>query len=342
MTALEQLEKHLSECGFRRVLVITDENVDSFYPYYFDCLKAAFDVESVVVPSGEASKSIETAARLWRSLAEKCHDKNTFIVNFGGGMVSDLGGFVASTYKRGLHYANMPTTLMAMIDASVGGKTAVNIDGLKNAVGTFHFPDIVFKPDMKFLDTLPKRELESGFGELVKYAMIGSPGLFAELYGMSGLCAKAIKQEWISFCIELKNDIVKKDPYDNGMRHVLNFGHTIGHAIESLSAEIEEPVSHGLAVAQGMFYESYLSYKKAGLPEEGWKKTASFLSSHFGIRKITEENFGKMTRFLLNDKKNEGGAVNFTLLREIGEPVTDCSLRLEELAELLTKTDFQI
>lgn len=313
---IRQLTEHFRQQNIRNVVILTDENVGKHYADYFSELSESVFMEKIVVPAGEKSKSIDTVIQIWQYLADKQYDKNVFLLNFGGGKVCDLGGFVASTYKRGIRFANCPTTLLAMIDAAVGGKTGVNLHYLKNAVGTFYFPDIQLSVDISLLKTLPEEELHSGFGELVKYALIGSVELFHELCQSEKL--PVIKQEYVDFCIRFKQEVVRKDPKDQGYRHILNFGHTIGHAIESYCAELGSPIKHGLAVAQGLYYESLLSAKFGHLPQKEWHQIAEFLTKHFEIMPITDEIKPKLLNYMQNDKKNKHKEINFTLLDRIG------------------------
>lgn len=318
---IRQLLEHFRRENTRNAVVLTDENVERYYSGYFSELSGCVSMDKIVVPAGECSKSIETAIEIWQYLAEKQYDRNTFLLNFGGGMVCDLGGFVASTYKRGIPFANCPTTLLAMIDAGIGGKTGVDLKLLKNAVGTFCFPDIQLPVDIELLQTLPEEEYRSGFGELVKYALIGSKELFQDLCKLESF--KELKPEFLDFCIGFKQKTVKEDPFDHNLRHILNFGHTFGHAIESLFAEKGNPVAHGIAVAQGIYYESLLSYRLGHLPQDEWLQIAEFLRKHFHIVTLSTDILGKLTNFMLNDKKNRNGMINFTLLERIGHTTPD-------------------
>ena len=326
---IRQLLEHFRRKGTRNAVVLTDENVERYYSGYFAELSGCVSMDKIVVPAGECSKSIETAIRIWQYLAEKQYDKNTFLLNFGGGMVCDLGGFVASTYKRGIPFANCPTTLLAMIDAGIGGKTGVDLQDLKNAVGTFYFPDIQLPADIILLQTLPDKEFRSGFGELVKYALIGSHELFQDLCKLESF--KELKPEFLDFCIDFKQKIVKEDPLDHNLRHILNFGHTIGHAIESYYAELGDPIAHGLAVAQGLYYESLLSYKLGHLPQEEWLQIAEFLPKHFDIMPLSGELLEKLTYYMLNDKKNCNNLINFTLLDRIGHATPNFQIASDSL-----------
>ena len=318
---IRQLTEYFQRENIHNVVILTDRNVEKHYADYFAELSMSVLADKIVLPAGEASKSIETAISIWRHFAEKKYDRDLFLLNFGGGMVCDLGGFVASTYKRGIRFANCPTTLLAMIDASVGGKNGVNLQFLKNGVGTFYFPGIQLPSDVSLLKTLPDDELLSGFGELVKYALIGSSELFQEL--CDAVSISSIKTEYVDFCVNFKRDVVEKDPYDRHIRHVLNFGHTFGHAIESYRAEIGRPVAHGIAVAQGLYYESLHSMRLGHLPQEEWQQIAGFLTKHFDIMPITSDILPKLVNYMQNDKKNHNNLLNFTLLEHIGHAIPD-------------------
>ena len=329
---IRQLSEHFRRQNISNVVVLTDENVEKHYPDYFSDLSEDVSVDKIVLPVGEQSKSIETTVQIWQYLADKQCDRNTFLLNFGGGTVSDLGGFVASTYKRGVRYANVPTTLLAMIDASIGGKTGVNLQHLKNAVGTFYFPDIQLPADISFLETLPREEVLSGFGELVKYALIGSADLFDDLRKMQSL--SDIRTEFVELCRKFKQEVVEKDPKDEHLRHILNFGHTFGHALESYAAKIGKPIAHGIAVAQGLYYESRLSMQHGLLPKAEWQRIADFLPKFFLIPEITPDFLEQLLPYMQNDKKNHDGTLNFTLLDQIGHGIPDYAITATELLPL--------
>ena len=326
---IRQLSEHFRQQNIIKVVVLTDENVEKHYSDYFLGLSECVSVDKIILPAGEQAKSIDTAVKIWQYLADKQCDRNTFLLNFGGGTVSDLGGFVASTYKRGIRYANVPTTLLAMIDASIGGKTGINLHHLKNAVGSFYFPDLELPVDISFLETLPVEELRSGFGELVKYALIGSAELFDNLCRMESL--SEIRTEFVDVCIHLKQEVIKSDPKDLGFRHILNFGHTFGHALESYAAKTGKPIAHGIAVAQGVYYESLLSTRLGHLSQEEWQQIAAFLKKNFVIMPITDEIFRELLFYMLNDKKNHDDMINFTLLDHIGHAIPDFQISASEI-----------
>lgn len=323
---LSGFRSFLSRTNVRQVFVLTDGNVDRLYPGYFDWLSEGFDVCKAVVPAGEKSKRMGQAVRIWQKLFDFQADRHTLFLNFGGGMVSDLGGFVASTYKRGIPSANCPTTLLAMVDAAIGGKNGVNFSTIKNGIGIFRQPDFLFPADVTFLQTLPLSELRSGFGEMIKYAVIGNKLMFNELEAVPVVCADAIKPEWIRSCVDFKQDIAKRDPYDLRLRHILNFGHTVGHAVESLFMEEGRPVPHGAAVAVGMVYESRLSHQLGRLSSGDLNRIENLVEKHFPVPSFTGRERDRLRAFMQHDKKNAGGKVAFSLLAGIGEADTEPAL----------------
>lgn len=316
--SLQSLLTYLSTHAAKDVVVLTDSHIDALYPDYLAELSAHFRTHKIVVPAGEQNKSIKQATAIWQQLLEKQYDKDLVIVNFGGGMICDLGGFVAATYKRGVRCVNYPTTLLAMIDAAIGGKTAINLDHIKNCVGLIRQPDFVVPADLTLLRTLPEGELLSGFGELVKYALIASRPLFDELLQIDKLSAEGLRPEWISTCIEYKNKIVAIDPDDVKERHVLNFGHTYGHAIESMCAAQGEPIPHGIAVAIGILFECQKAAQEGHFPMEDFLLVEKLIHRHFEVPAYDEALERQLSPYFLQDKKNKNGEVAFVQLSEIG------------------------
>ena len=334
--AVTTLLQYLEGRGVRTVALLTDTNVAAQYPHYWDALEEHFSLLRIVVPAGESSKSLAQAEQVWRQLLEAQCEKDIFMLNFGGGTVCDLGGFVAATYKRGVPFANCPTTLLAMIDAAIGGKNGIDMLSVKNCIGTIRQPDVVLPDDISFLQTLPEEELRSGFGELIKYALIGSRALFDQISAVENLEASGIRPEWIACCAEMKRDIVKQDPMDRGLRHLLNFGHTVGHALESLLAEEGRPVTHGEAVAMGMLYESRLSARHKVLIREELERIEELITKHFHIPTLSNQEVDKAMDYMLQDKKNRNGEINITLLRSIGNAQPDFYVKAEECVQVLS------
>lgn len=316
---LEEVKKTLEKYKNHQKILIVDEN--SFNYCATDFLiqtNLANDVEIIELESGEENKTLETCQYIWQTFIELKLDRNALVINLGGGVICDLGGFVASVYKRGIDFINVPTTLLSQIDASVGGKVGVDLNNLKNIIGVFNEAEAVFiYPN--FLRTLNKREMLAGYGEALKHALIADIDYWKKL--KTNLLSKdALWEELILKSVEIKNDIVKRDIKESGERKKLNFGHTIGHAIESYSLSNEElPLLHGEAVAIGLICESYLSHKVNGLDHKELKDIVSCVASFFTYYDLKEDCFESLIDLMKNDKKNDNITINFTLLKAVGE-----------------------
>lgn len=289
------------------------------------------ECEILEVPPGEDSKSIEIAAHLWSSLSELGADRHSLMVNVGGGMVTDLGGFVASTYKRGIDFAHVPTSLLGMVDASIGGKTGIDLAGVKNLVGTFAESKGVFLiPD--FLETLPVRETKAGFAEMIKHALITSEAHWNEIVS-TPIDALWENPDVIRASMAIKLNVVDGDPKEGGDRQFLNFGHTIGHAVESyfLSSETQESLLHGEAVALGMWLAVELSIKQVGLDAEIGKSIQTFIEGMYDLPLLPPSDFDGIMEWLNHDKKNEGGVPQFVLLEGVGQPIRGCKVDVEDI-----------
>lgn len=313
----------MQEWGTRQAVVLADANVAALYPHFFDALSDHFTCRTITIPGSESSKTIEQAVQVWQQLQEWQMERNDTLIMFGGGMVCDLGGFVAATYKRGIHGVYCPTTLLSMIDAAYGGKTAVNLHHVKNCIGVVRQPDYVMPANTTFLQTLPMAELKSGFGEMIKYELIASPLLLKQINDLEVLTPESVSPLWIQECVRIKENVVRKDPNDHHERHVLNFGHTIGHAIEGYYAASGRGVPHGVAVAAGLLYESFLSEKLTGLPHNEFLMIENLIQRHFKVKPFSKKKWNVLLPYLIQDKKNKDGRINFTLLKGIGSPVTD-------------------
>lgn len=299
----------------QQVLVLTDSNVDACYPNAFDSLPALANVQcdKLVVPAGEMYKSIHQATEIWQFMLQKAYDKDVLLINFGGGMICDLGGFVAATYKRGIRVVNYPTTLLAMIDAAVGGKTAVNLQDVKNAIGLIRQPNFIMPANLQLLNTLKQDELLSGFGELIKYAIIALPDMFEQLFEVKQLTADVIRQEWVDACIRFKEQVVAVDPEDRNERHILNFGHTYGHALESYTLNAGQPLPHGIAVAMGCLYEAEVMCAQGLLSEEDCNKIGNLIRKFYKVPKMTKAFSLQLEPYIKQDKKCWNGSVNFNV-----------------------------
>ena len=261
-------------------------------------------------------------------------------------MVMDLGGFVSSTYQRGIPFVNIPTTLLSMIDAAIGGKNGINLNSVKNAVGTIKLPqEVIINP--QFLMTLPPQQLLNGFGEMLKYALIGNKALWDELKILQSIHYQDIKKDWIDKCVAFKENIVQEDLYDTGLRHILNFGHTIGHGIEAWALDNDcrdarpcvstENIPHGHAVALGMVAESYLSMKYGLLSSSEYDEIRDTIIRFYGsyLQNIENQNILKIVSFCLHDKKNLDGRINITMLEGIGHASPNHWVSKEECEEAI-------
>ena len=318
-----------------KIFLLVDENIlNSCASQIISKVKVLEKAEIIEIESGEENKTIDICYQLWRTLADCNADRNSLLINLGGGVITDMGGFVASTYKRGIDFINIPTTLLSQIDASVGGKVGVDLDGLKNMIGLFNEPKAVFiYPD--FLKTLDKRQMLSGYAEALKHALISDKKYWNKLKkGM--LSNSSFWMELISTSVQIKNQIVLNDPNEKGDRKKLNFGHTIGHAIEThfLSGD-DLPLLHGEAIVIGMICESYISFKINGLSEENLREITTVFSKFYRLPRLKMEEYHLMLALMKNDKKNTKSNLNFTLINEIGESSINHHIDTELIIEAL-------
>ena len=305
--------------SYSKVAILVDENTKR------DCLHKLPKIDSHViieVKSGEHNKTISTCNYIWEKLTENQFDKNSLLINLGGGVIGDMGGFCASTFKRGIHFIQIPTTLLSMVDASIGGKLAIDFKNFKNQIGLFNNPKtVLIYPE--FLDTLPKKILKSGFSEVVKHALIADRDLW------NNISSKRFEDlDWlkiITTSVSIKNNIVLSDPYEIDMRKKLNFGHTYGHAIESFYLKKGTPVLHGEAVFAGMILETQLS----NLHPEEKLEIKNYILSNFSLPFFPKKS--DLLPFLINDKKNKLGKISFSLLNQIGDCMVDHLFSIDEL-----------
>lgn len=335
-----------------KIALIADQNVLQLFPHYVDTLGFDSPVFVFSVLPGEQNKSIKEAVYLWQNLMENHFDKNSLLVNFGGGKLSDLGGFVASTYQRGIPFINIPTTLLAMIDAAIGGKNGVNLNGIKNVVGTICLPEkVIIEP--LFLKTLSPQQILDGLGEMLKYALIGNLALWNEIKGLENIKNQDIKKEWIDNCVNFKEKIVQEDLYDQGPRHILNFGHTIGHAIEAyymkngcrdeycrgekFFAPTEKNIPHGHAVAMGMVAESYLSFQHGLLSQQAFEEIRNVVLKFYAntVKQLSINDIDEIIDLCHWDKKNTDGKINVTMLEAIGHASPNHFVSKTECAEAI-------
>lgn len=313
------LNEFILQQKYSKLFVLTDSNTYTHcLPYFLAQLATEIEIEVIEVEPGEAHKTIDTCVQLWHSLTELGGDRKSLLLNLGGGVISDLGGFVASTFKRGIDFINIPTTLLAMVDASIGGKNGVDLGSLKNQIGVINVPKAVLV-DPIYLETLVGNEMRSGLAEMLKHGLIFDQKYWEKLQHLSQLITEDLEQ-LIYESILIKNAIVLQDPTENGIRKALNFGHTLGHAIESyfLEDETKETLLHGEAIAIGMILESYLSLQKGFIKSEEYLQIKATLQSMFPIVRFTENDIKNVMELLIHDKKNEHGTVQYALLNGIG------------------------
>ena len=309
---------------YSAVFIITDSNTSQYcLPNFLARLATTIPIEIVEIEPGEENKSVETCTEVWYALTDLGADRKSLIINLGGGVVTDLGGFVASLFKRGVDFINVPTSLLAMVDASVGGKTGVDLGSLKNQVGVISNPKaVLIDPD--FLETLPAEQMRSGLAEMYKHGLIADRGYWNNLIDLSDLTTDDLAN-LIRRSIEIKNSIVTLDPNEKGERKTLNFGHTIGHAIESyfLENESRKTLLHGEAIAIGMVLESYLSLQKGMLSIVEYREIKSVINAFFDRTNFTPLDVEAIVKLLVHDKKNQFGRVQFVLLEGIGKAKFD-------------------
>ena len=335
----ENLERSLvvaiSECQHDRVFVLTDETTKRLCWPKLSSMRCMQEVALITIPATDTNKNLESLALVWDALSKGGATRHSLLINLGGGMVTDLGGFAAATFKRGIDFINIPTTLLAMVDASVGGKTGVNFNGLKNEIGVFADARFVIVSTL-FLDTLDMPNLCSGYAEMLKHGLINDERMWAELVGFSLHNPDfAQLQRMVGESIAVKERIVQQDPHEKGLRKALNLGHTIGHAIESFAMEQGRPMLHGYAVAYGLVGELYLSVCKTSFPVDRLRQTARFIRETYGTPAITCDDYLKLLELMKHDKKNTSGIINFSLLANIGDVKLNQTASEEEIKEAL-------
>ena len=324
----QSLTEAISECPHDKLFVLCDETTQKL------CLPVVesfiSDYQLITIQASDTHKTLESLSHVWSELQQGGATRHSPMINLGGGMVTDLGGFAASTFKRGIQYINIPTTLLSMVDASVGGKTGINFGGLKNEVGVFNNASSVIL-DTTFLKTMDEENLLSGFAEMLKHGLISNERMWAELLNVE---IDKLSAQNIADSVAVKQRIVLEDPTEKGIRKALNLGHTAGHAFESFAMR-RQPVLHGYAVAWGIIVELYLSAVKTGFPVNRMRQTVQFVREHYGQLAITCKDYPELLELMHHDKKNTGSAINFTLLGEIGDIRINQTATEDEIKEAL-------
>lgn len=318
--AYEKLASYLKPSLYSKIFILVDDNTSQYcLPYFMSKLATEIEIEIIELESGEINKNIATCTEVWSALSELGADRKSIIINLGGGVISDLGGFVACTFKRGIDFINVPTTLLAMVDASIGGKNGVDLGSLKNQIGIIREPKAVII-DTEFLSTLPANEMRSGLAEMLKHGLIFDRNYWNKFKNLSNLNTNDLNI-LIHQSIEIKNSIVCEDLTENGIRKALNFGHTLGHAIESyfLKNENKSILLHGEAIAAGMILESYISKEMGLLSNESYQEIKYIINDIFEQIEFDDFDMKKIIELMSFDKKNEFGKVQFVLLNGIGK-----------------------
>jgi len=327
------LNNYLGEHSFSRIGILVDENTRAL------CLpiihEEVADAVILEIQSGENHKNLNTCQDIWSQMTAAYFDRHALLINLGGGVIGDMGGFCAATYKRGITFINIPTTLLAQVDASVGGKLGIDFQGYKNHIGVFQKPDQVLI-DPVFLHTLPQRELRSGFAEVIKHALIADGSYWPRISEYS-----LLEQDWkahIKHSVRIKKQVVRQDPTERGLRKILNFGHTLGHAVESYFLnQSDGNLLHGEAIAAGMIMESYLSNRVLNMNELEVKAIQDYLLTVFGKISLSEKDINPIIDLSMQDKKNEMGNINFSLLKRIGEAAFNISVSRSQMEDALVQ-----
>lgn len=306
------LRKKLAEMAPDRIAFLVDENTKKLCLPSIDIDQ---DFHLIEIKSGEQNKTLNTCEFIWEHLTQYNFTRNSLLINLGGGVIGDMGGFTAATYKRGIRFINIPTTLLSQVDASIGGKLGIDFSGLKNHIGIFRDPDTIII-DQSFINTLPQEQVLSGFAEIIKHALIRDNTYWDQLQLLNPFSIK----DWNSLVytsIQIKNDVVQNDPYEKGLRKILNFGHTLGHAMETWKLNHQNIITHGEAIAVGMIMETYLAFSCKLISENELQSVSGYIKKNYPYHSIPDVN--DLIELMKHDKKNDGDKVNFSLIKTIGE-----------------------
>jgi len=332
--AIEEIERRIKAYKrvYRPIFVLCDTHTQKHcFPLLQEYISTDFARDIFTIPAGEEHKNIQTATELWQKLSDKNVDKNAVLICLGGGVVCDMGGFVATTFKRGIEHLFIPTSLVAQVDACIGGKNAVNLNGVKNQIGFFHQPDLVFTIP-KFLTTLPEREILSGFAEMLKHGLVADKTYWEKLITIDDV-SQITQYELIRKSILIKTTICNADFHDMGERKKLNFGHTIGHALESFSMSVGHTLAHGEAVALGIRAEANISFQKKLINEEELTLITSVFQRFFPPFSIEKQDYATILSYIQKDKKKINNSLNFTLLNKIGSAVVNQQVTINEIKQ---------
>ena len=331
----KDLTQLLQTLNYDGLFLLTDNNTQNYCLPLIQSLPEMQAAKKLSIPAGEENKNIGSLSKVWQFLADNGANRKSLMINLGGGMLTDLGGFAAATFKRGIRFINIPTTLLGAVDAAVGGKTGVNFNGLKNEIGAFS-PAIAVLIDSNFFKTLDITNLLSGYAEMLKHALLNSEEQLNELlcFDLDNIDYQRLNNLLFESVL-IKERIVEEDPTEQGIRKALNLGHTFGHAFESLSHELKQPVPHGYAVAWGLVCELYLSFIKLGFDKGVLSKVIRFVKENYGVFPLGCNQYERLFELMKHDKKNESKNINFTLLKAVGEIEINQTADKKEIEEVL-------
>jgi len=329
------LAQLLQSLNYDGLFLITDSNTQNYCLPIIQSLSEIQSAKKFSVPAGEESKNIESLSKVWKFLSDSGANRKSLLINLGGGMLTDLGGFAAATFKRGIRFVNIPTTLLGAVDAAVGGKTGINFTGLKNEIGAFA-PAIAVLIDSNFFKTLNRTQLLSGYAEMLKHALLNGNSALNDLLSFDFDNVNYEQLNNLLFeSVMIKERIVEEDPTEQGIRKALNLGHTFGHAFESFALETQHPIQHGYAVAHGLVCELYLSNIQLGFDENVLMKIANFIKKHYGVFVFDSKDYQRIYELMQHDKKNDAGVINFTLLKSAGDIQINQTTGKKEIEEIL-------
>ncbi|MCC8146955.1 MAG: 3-dehydroquinate synthase [Bacteroidales bacterium] len=331
----KDLADFIRELTYDGLFILCDENTERHCFPRIESVPEVQFAKKFVIASGDENKKLKTLAKVWQFLSENGATRKSLLINLGGGMLTDLGGFAAATFKRGIPFINIPTTVLGAVDAAVGGKTGINFNGLKNEVGVFT-PAIAVFIEARFFQTLDPINLLSGYAEMLKHSLLSSERELNEIlrFNLEEIDYEQLN-DLLFESVMVKERIVKEDPKEHGIRKALNLGHTFGHAFESLSYELERPIPHGYAVAWGTVCELYLSFIRLGFDKNVLTKVSHFVKENYGTFPMDCKYYDRILELMLHDKKNEHSTINFTLLKAVGEIEINQTASQKEIIEAL-------
>ncbi|KUF43187.1 MAG: 3-dehydroquinate synthase [Myroides sp.] len=328
--AYEQLGSYLNSNGYSKLFILTDSNCyEHCLPYFLSNLPTDVPFEIIEVEAGEENKVLDTCAGVIQTMLELGGDRKSMIITVGGGVITDMGGFIASIFMRGIDFINIPTSLLAMVDASVGGKTGVDLNGIKNCIGAFAMPKMLII-DVNYLETLEARQIKAGYAEMLKHGLIFDEKYYTYLKDIANIDFNDL-EALIYHSVTIKNEVVTQDPKEHGLRKILNFGHTVGHAVESyyLMNEEKETLLHGEAVALGMVAEAYIAKELGHLSEKEYLDIKETIHGIYGVVDMSKEDIENSLEWLKFDKKNYSGNIRCVLLDKIGSAIYDIEVSKE-------------